>query len=136
MSQLPTPSPAVTSATEKFWAATADGRFILQLCSTCDLVIWFPRRHCPSCWTENLSTFDAVGTGVIYSYTVIRKGTGDYAGAAPFVVAYVELAEGPRIMTNIIDCDVERLSVGMPVEMVFHDTGHGNSLYRFRPATA
>lgn len=136
MSQLPTPTPAVTSATENFWAATAEGRFVLQRCGTCDLVIWFPRRHCPSCWTENLSTFDAVGTGVIYSYTVIRKGAGDYAGAAPFVVAYVELAEGPRIMTNIIDCDVEKLSVGMPVQMVFHDTGHGNSLYRFRPATA
>jgi uncharacterized OB-fold protein len=83
-----------------------------------------------------LSSFDAAGRGVIYSYTVIRKGAGEYAGAAPFVVAYVELVEGPRIMTNIVECDVEKLSVGMPVEMVFHDTGHGNSLYRFRPTNA
>jgi uncharacterized protein len=136
MNELPTPHPVVTSATQEFWAATANGKFLLQRCNTCDLVIWFPRRHCPSCWTETLSTFNATGSGVIYSYTVIRKGSGLYSGAAPFVVAYVELVEGPRIMTNIVECDPGQLFVGMPVEMVFHDTGEGNALYRFRPAPA
>jgi uncharacterized OB-fold protein len=48
----------------------------------------------------------------------------------------VELAEGPRVMTNIVECDVEAVKVGMSVEVVFHDTGQGNALYRFRPATA
>jgi hypothetical protein len=125
----------VTSATENFWAATAEGRFVLQRCEVCDIVIWFPRRHCPSCWTEVLTNFDAVGTGTIYSFTIIRKGSGNYEGAAPFVVAYVELPEGPRIMTNIVDCDPESVVVGMAVEIVFQDTGAGNSLYRFRPCT-
>jgi hypothetical protein len=58
-----------------------------------------------------------------------------YKDSGPFVVAYVELAEGPRVMTNIVECDVEAVKVGMPVEVVFHDTGQGNALYRFRPAT-
>jgi uncharacterized OB-fold protein len=125
----------VTQANAEFWAATAEGRFQLQRCNECDTVLWFPRRHCPSCWTENVSTFDATGKGEIYSFTIIRKGAMAYKDSGPFVVAYVELAEGPRVMTNIVDCDVETVAVGMPVEVVFHDTGEGNALYRFRPAT-
>jgi uncharacterized OB-fold protein len=134
MSTLPTPAPTVTQANAAFWAATAEGRFQLQRCNECDTVLWFPRRHCPSCWTDNVSTFDASGKGVVYSFTVIRKGAMAYKESGPFVIAYVELAEGPRVMTNIVDCDVETVKVGMPVEVVFHDTGQGNALYRFRPA--
>jgi len=133
MSTLPNPAPLVTQANEAFWAATAEGRFQLQRCNECDTVLWFPRRHCPSCWTENVSTFDASGKGVVYSFTIIRKGAMLYKESGPFVVAYVELAEGPRVMTNIVDCDVDAVKVGMPVEVVWHDTGKGNSLYRFRP---
>ena len=133
MSTLPTPAPTVTQANAAFWAATAEGRFQLQRCNECDTVLWFPRRHCPLCWTENVSTFDASGKGVVYSFTVIRKGAMAYKESGPFVIAYVELAEGPRVMTNIVDCDVETVKVGMPVEVVWHDTGQGNALYRFRP---
>ena len=133
MSTLPTPAPTVTQGNAAFWAATAEGRFQLQRCNECDTVLWFPRRHCPSCWTENVSTLDASGKGVVYSFTVIRKGAMAYKESGPFVIAYVELAEGPRVMTNIVDCDVETVKVGMPVEVVWHDTGQGNALYRFRP---
>jgi uncharacterized OB-fold protein len=56
-----------------------------------------------------------------------------YKEAGPFVIAYVELEEGPRVMTNIVECDVETVKVGMPVEVVWHDTEKGNALYRFRP---
>lgn len=133
MSTLPTPAPLVTQANKAFWDATAEGRFQLQRCNECDTVLWFPRRQCPSCWTENISTFDASGKGVVYSFAIIRKGAMLYKEAGPFVVAYVELAEGPRVMTNIVDCDVETVEVGMPVEVVWHDTGQGNALYRFRP---
>ncbi len=133
MSTLPNPAPLVTQANKAFWDATAEGRFQLQRCNACDTVLWFPRRQCPSCWTENISTFDASGKGIIYSFAVIRKGAMLYKEAGPFVVAYVELAEGPRVMTNIVECDVDAVKVGMPVEVVWHDTGQGNALYRFRP---
>jgi uncharacterized OB-fold protein len=136
MSTLPAPAPLVTQANAAFWAATAEGRFQLQKCNACDTVIWFPRRECPSCWTNDLSTFDACGRGTIYSFAVIRKGAMAYKEAGPFVVAYVELAEGPRVMTNIVDCPVDDVRVGMDVEVVWHDTGQGNALYRFRPVTA
>lgn len=123
----------VTTTTEAFWKATSEGRFILQRCDACDLVVWFPRKHCPECWSENLATFDASGEGTVYSYTIIRKVANEYKQATPFVVAYVELAEGPRIMTNIVGCDVDSVRVGMPVAIEFHDTGEGNALYRFHP---
>lgn len=133
MSKLPTPTPSITPANAAFWAATAEGRFTLQRCYTCDTVVWFPRAHCPSCWTETLQTFDASGAGVVYSFTIIHKGANLYKDAAPFVLAYVELAEGPRVLTNIVDCEPDSVRVGMKVHMVFHDTGAGNALYRFVP---
>ena len=132
---LPAPAPVINSTTAEFWKATTEGRFLLQRCNACDIVLWFPRRNCPKCWTENVSTFDAQQTGTIYSFTVVRKGKGAFQDAGPFVIAYVELADGPRIMTNIVDCDIDALHIGMPVEMVFHDTGEGSALYRFRPAS-
>ena len=132
---LPAPAPVINSTTAEFWKATTEGRFLLQRCDACDIVLWFPRRNCPKCWTEDVSTFDAEQTGTVYSFTVVRKGKGAFQDAGPFVVAYVELADGPRIMTNIVDCDIDALHIGMPVEMVFHDTGEGSALYRFRPAS-
>ena len=135
MTMLPAPAPVINSTTAEFWKATTEGRFLLQRCNACDIVLWFPRRNCPKCWTEDVSTFDAQQTGTIYSFTVVRKGKGAFQDAGPFVIAYVELADGPRIMTNIVDCDLDALHIGMPVEMVFHDTGEGSALYRFRPAS-
>ncbi len=135
MTMLPAPAPVINSTTAEFWKATTEGRFILQRCNGCDIVLWFPRRNCPKCWTEDVSSFDAQQSGTIYSFTVVRKGKGAFQDAGPFVIAYVELADGPRIMTNIVDCDLDALHIGMPVEMVFHDTGEGSALYRFRPAS-
>ena len=134
MSTLPAPAPMVTTTTQEFWDATARGEFRLQRCDDCGTVIWFPRSECPECWTSNLTVFNATGRGTVYSYTIIRKGAGDYQDKGPFVVAYVELEEGPRVLTNVVDCDVESVRIGMPVTVVWHDTGKGNSLYRFRPA--
>lgn len=133
MSSLPNPVPMVTSTTARFWKATTEGRFELQRCGACGVVVWFPKKHCPECWSDSLTTFNASGKGSVYSFTIIRKVANEYKQATPFVVAYVELEEGPRVMTNIVDCDVESVAVGMPVEMVFHDTGEGSALYRFRP---
>jgi uncharacterized OB-fold protein len=135
MTMLPAPAPVINSTTAEFWKATTEERFLLQRCNACDIVLWFPRRNCPKCWTEDVSTFDAQQTGTIYSFTVVRKGKGAFQDVGPFVIAYVELADGPRIMTNIVDCDIDALHIGMPVEMVFHDTGAGSALYRFRPAS-
>lgn len=75
------------------------------------------------------------GTGTVYTYSVDHAGgSRTWKEHAPFVVAYVELDEGPRMITNIVDCDPADVHVGMAVTAVFDDTGEGNALVRFRPA--
>jgi uncharacterized protein len=76
----------------------------------------------------------AAGTGSIYSFAINRRGVGPYAedGVAPYVIAYVEIDEGPRILTNIVDTDVDSIRIGDRVQVIFHDTGSESALYRFR----
>jgi uncharacterized OB-fold protein len=131
--RLPAPAPVVNPETAPFWAATAEGRLLLPRCDDCGVIIWYPRATCPRCWSGAVSWFEATGRGEIYSYTTVGRGQGAYRDAGPFVLAYVELEEGPRIMTNIVGADTATLAIGLPVEVEFHDTGEGTALPRFRP---
>ena len=133
MSALPTPAPFVESDTEEFWSATAAGRLLLKKCNADGTVIWYPRSLCPVCHSTDTSWFEASGEGVVYSYTVSHRGEGPYREVAPYVLAYVELDEGPRLMTNIVDCEPGSVSIGQRVRVVFDDTGEGNALVRFTP---
>jgi uncharacterized OB-fold protein len=130
---LPAPPPPVNPETKPFWDATTQGRLLLVRCRTCQSVIWYPRAICPACSSTETEWFEASGRGTVYSYTVNHRGDGPYRQAAPYVLAYVELEEGPRVMTNLVEVDHDQLAVGMPVEAVFSDTGEGNALYRFKP---
>ena len=134
VTHLPTMAPPVSNETQEFWDATAEGRFLLKRCDDCGHVIWYPRFLCPDCHSTNTSWFEASGKGTVYSYTVPRRGGGPWREAAPFIVAYVELEEGPRILTNLVDVEPEDVAMGGPVEVVWHDTGEGRALYRFRPS--
>jgi uncharacterized OB-fold protein len=134
--ELPSPAPAVNPETQEYWAATAQGRLLLKRCLDCGSVIWYPRAFCPDCASMRTEWFASAGRGCVYSYTLNHRGQGAYQGAEPYVLAYVELDEGPRMMTNIVEAEADDLAVGLPVEVVFHDTGEGNALPRFRPAAA
>jgi len=135
---MPTPVPAVQPEVKVFWDATAEGKLLLPKCNDCATLIWFPRPVCPSCGSFSIDwSQQASGKGTIYSFTVNRRGAGDlpeYREPVPYVLAYVQLEEGPRIMTNIVECEPESVKVGQAVELVWHDTGEGTALYRFRPA--
>ena len=130
---LPAPPPQVNVETKAFWDATAEGKLLLPRCNACGIVIWYPRAFCPECSSFDISWFEATGRGTVYSFTINRRGQGDYRDLA-YVVAYVELDEGPRLLTNIVDCDPEQVSVGQAVRVVFHPTSSGAALPRFRPA--
>jgi len=130
---LPAPSPHVTFETAPFWEAATDGRLVLPRCDECGTVIWYPRQLCPDCGSTTVSWFEASGRGTVYSFTVVRKGQGPYREAAPYVVAYVELEEGPRMMTNIVGCDPDAVRVDMPVRVTFAPTEKGTALPRFSP---
>ena len=131
---LPNPAPAIAPDTEEFWSATAQGRLLLRHCDDCDTVIWYPRPFCPACGGFNTSWTQASGRGTVYAFTIVhRSGMPGWREARPYVVAYVELEEGPRVMTNIVGCEPDDVRVGMAVSVVFHDTGEGSALYRFEP---
>jgi hypothetical protein len=131
---LPTPAPVSLPEDDEFWAATAEGKLLLRRCDDCGVPIWYPRPFCPVCGSFRTSWSEASGRGTVYTFTVVhRSGIPGYREALPYVVAYVELAEGPRVMTNIVDCEPDDVEVGMPVRVVFHDTGKGSALYRFQP---
>jgi uncharacterized OB-fold protein len=128
------PPPERTPETRAFWDATAAGRLVLARCDTCGTVIWYPKVFCPACGGLSVSWDEASGVGTIYSYSVVHRAPGLFGQAVPFVVAYVELAEGPRVLTNIVGCEPERVHIGQSVRVVFDDTGEGCALYRFEPA--
>src|SRR5262245_36388714 len=135
--RLPAPVPFVNPEVKPFWEATAQGRLVLPRCQKCQTLIWYPRPFCPECASTSVTWIEASGRGTIYSFTVNRRGTADlpeYRDVGAYVLAYVELEEGPRVITNIVDCDPDSVRIGQPVEVVFHDTGQGTALPRFRPA--
>jgi len=134
---LPAPAPVVLPEVKAFWDGTAEGKLLLAKCNECEQLIWYPRPFCPACASTSVSWVPASGRGTVYSFTVNRRGAADlpaYRDAGVYVLAYVELDEGPRIMTNIVECDPDSVRVGQKVEVVFHDTGQGTALWRFRPA--
>ena len=133
MSELPIRPPEITSETGPFWRAAAEGRLLLLRCDSCRALVWYPRGFCPDCGGRSLSWEESSGTGSVYSFTVTRRGLGAWRDAGPYVLAYVELDEGPRMMTNIVDCDVDTVRIGQRVGVVFADTGEGTALPRFRP---
>ncbi len=136
---LPAPPPIVLPEVKPFWNATAEGRLVLPKCLECETVIWYPRPFCPACASTRVEWIAASGRGTVYSFTVNRRGQADlvaYRDAGAYVLAYVELEEGPRMMTNIVECDPDSVTIGQQVEVVFHQTGQGTALPRFRPRTS
>jgi uncharacterized protein len=127
---IPAPAPQVTPETAPFWEATAQGKLLLRHCNDCGSYNWYPRTICPECSSLNTSWVESSGQGEVYSYTLNTRGDGPYKDSE-YVLAYVQLDEGPRIMTNIVDSDPADIAVGSRVSVVFHDTGEGNALYRF-----
>jgi len=121
--------PQPSAETDAFWEATRERRFLVKHCRDCGRAHWYPRSHCPFCSSAATEWRDASGNGVIYSYSVMRRSNPVY------VVAYVTLAEGPTMMTNLVDCDPDGLSVGDKVRLVFRPTPGGYALPMFTTST-
>jgi uncharacterized OB-fold protein len=131
--RLPTAEPSSGRETKAFWEALNEGRFVLPRCDRCREVIWYPRQFCPFCHTMGVSWSDASGRGTIYSFTVVRQAFGEWKGSVPYVIAYVELLEGPRVLTNVVECDPETIAIGDEVELTLDRSEQGAALYRFKP---
>ena len=122
------PTPELNPEVEPFFAAAKEGRLLLKRCLSCGEAHHYPRAQCPFCFGDTEWT-EASGEGEIYACTVLRRAK------VPYAVAYVTLAEGPRMMTNIVNCPQtpQALQLDMAVEVVFEKQTDDISLPLFQP---
>ena len=123
------PSPIPDASTRAFWDAAREGRLLLGRNTATGAVHYPPRPVCPFDDAGEVELVAAAGTGTVYAFSVMRA-------AVPYVIAYVELTEGPRIMTNVVGCDPAAVRIGGAVRLTFVASEDGQPIPMFTPAPA
>ena len=113
--------------TAPFWDAAAQNRLLIKTCKACKRAHWYPRVVCPLCGSDDTEWKEASGNGTIYSFSVIERAD------PPYVLAYVEMEEGPIAITNLVDCDFKSLKIGGKVKVQFQQTPEGRSVPVYKP---
>ena len=125
----------MTELTAPYWAAAREGRLVVQECRPCGRVWHPPLPRCPHCHAPGPGWRQVSGDGTVYTYTVVRHPTHyAFAGRVPYVLALVELAEGPRLVSALTGIEPEAVRVGLPVRAVFREVAEGVTLPYFAPA--
>lgn len=128
------PVPVPDHVTGKFWEGAKQHKLLIQRCPDCEARQFFPQQCCRRCLSDDLEWLEAKGTGKIYSYTMIyRSPNSVFEKEVPYIGALVELDDGVRIMSNIVEIEPKDVRVDMPVEVVFDDISATISLPKFRP---
>jgi hypothetical protein len=125
--------PIPTPETQPFWDGARAGELRLQRCDACAHVYFPPRPFCPKCASRKVSWFKASGRATLYSYVIHHRPMPGFT--PPYSIAVVELTEGPRMMTNIVNCPQtpEALQLDMPVEVTFIKLSDAIALPQFQP---
>ena len=135
MADYKKPLPRPTPASMPFWAAAKRHELQIQRCGSCGAHIFYPREVCPECLASELQWVKVSGKGTVYSFTIAQQATHHaFTEEVPYVIAIVELDEGPRLTTNIAGCKPEEVRVGMQVTATFDDVTPEVTLVKFRPA--
>ncbi len=114
--------PVTDDSTQHYWDGLAGGKLRIKRCADCGRAHFYPRPFCPHCWSERVAWEDASGRGTVYTFTVVRRNDlPPFGSRVPYVAAIVDLDEGPRVMTNLVDCPIEDVRIGLPVEAVFRE---------------
>ena len=126
--------PQPTPETAHYWEGARLGELRLQKCSACAQVYFPPRPFCPACACREVKVFAASGQGRLFSYVISHRLAPGFT--EPYAIAVVELDEGPRLMTNIVECaqTPEALQLDMRLEVIFQKLDDDISLPVFRPA--
>jgi uncharacterized protein len=126
------PQFSIDSDSQAYWEGLAQGELRIQRCANCSRHVFYPRALCPHCHSDQLSWVTATGNGTIYSYTVAHQAYGSHADEVPFIIAIVELEEGVRMMTRIVNSSREQVVVGAQVHVTFYPAGEGITLPYFQ----
>lgn len=130
-SDIPTPD----ADTDVYWAAAREGRLLIARCAGCGRAHHYPRPFCPHCWSGAITPEEASGRATLYTHsTVFVNDLVPFAERLPYVAAVVELSEGPRVMTNVVDCAPADLRIGMPLQAVPAPLTDELTATVFRPA--
>lgn len=128
------PLPHITPLSKPFWEGTHAHELRLQRCRKCGAFRFPPQVLCRACLAEETDWVATSGNGTVYSFVVQhRPATPAFAEDVPYVVAVVELDEGPLLLTNIVGCPASEVRVGLPVVVAFVDATDDVTLYPFRP---
>lgn len=129
------PLPRIDEESKGFWEACQRRELVVQRCGACGALRHYPRALCPNCLSDQVEWLRCSGRGTVYTFTVTHQNQAPgFRDALPYVLAYVELEEGVRMLTNIVDCPPESVRIGMPVEVVFEDATPAVTLAKFKPA--
>ena len=130
---LPTPD----DDTRAFWNAAREERLLIKRCGACGRAHYYPRTFCPHCWSPDVDWEEASGGGTVYTYSIVHQNDlPPFNERVPYVAAIVDLDEGPRVMTNVVDCEPESVEVGMAVEVTFQTIDTQTTIPVFRPRRA
>jgi len=132
------PLPEATPETKEFWEGTKRGELRIQRCRSCGKAYFYPRPLCPHCSSTDVEWFTASGKATLYSYVINQRPARGFEDMAPYVIAVVQLEEGPRMMTNIVGVEPkpENLPLDMAVEVTFEKQDDDITLPLFKPAGA
>ncbi len=129
------PLPIPSDVSRPFWDGLRSRQVRLQRCRACDRYVFYPRSLCPFCLSPDLEWLPVSGRGKVYSYTIVRRAMHPaFQAEVPYVFAIVELEEGPRLTTNVVNCRPEDVRVDMPVKASYHDITAEITLLTFEPS--
>ena len=129
------PLPEPTAVSQPFWDAAKEHRLVLQRSKKTGKFVYYPRNVSPFGPNDELEWQEVSGRGTVYSYTVARRPTApQWANDGPYVIAIVELEEGPHLTANILGCGPDEVRIGMAVMASFEDVTAEVTLVQFRPA--
>ena len=133
------PIPSPQGESDVYWQKAKDHELWLRKCNSCGEAYFYPRDISPCCFSRNTRWIRASGKATLFSYGIVHRSPHpSFNEEAPFVVAIVQLEEGPKIPTNIITDETpspENIRIGMPLHVIFEDISDEISLVKFTPIT-
>jgi uncharacterized OB-fold protein len=127
--------PRPTPGTAAYWEGCRNHELLIQRCRQCTAHQFYPRTFCTACNSTEVELVRSSGRGEVLTYTIITRAvSAAYAEDAPYVIALIRLEEGPKMMSNVVECDPESVQVGMAVEVVFDQWSEEITIPKFRPA--
>ncbi len=132
MTEKPLPAPIVNADSKPYWDAAREDRLVIPHCRSCGHAFFMPRHLCPSCWSDDLEWKEACGRGKVHSFSVVRRASlATFATRTPYVLALIDLQEGPRMMTNIVGDNALKTRIGDAVTVCFEACEDGANLPQF-----